>query len=498
MSILLLFLLTVCVWCIKFWWSRRRLRELAAQIPGPPTIPLLGNIHYLFEGPEKAFYLIRDLVDRYERKAFRFWMGHSLYICTTNAEDVEQICVKERFLDRDRIIMGALEKFFGKGLLTCEGEYWKHQRKVVAPSFKTYVLESYYSVFNIQACNLVNQLEKFICGDVFDIYEVLSLCTLDMVCESTLGISIKAQEGENKDITHFILNILNIGYKRATRPWLMLDTIFHLTDTGRKHKEVEKILYDLSDSVILNKLRESRKNKESEQNDEKINKRSFLDILINSSESEGANLSNKQLRDEVITILLAGIETTANAMSFTLLLLAYHPQIQEDVYQELKEVFADDWERPVTPEDAKQLQLLDRVFKESLRLFPPVFFTGRTTTKELKLKTCTVPEGAKIFLPLYLVHRDPRFFSDPERFDPDRFLPERSHERHPYSYVPFGAGPRMCIGYKYAEIQMAVTLATVLKKYKFLPAMPYECLQKLEIPVITRPTCGFKIKIVPR
>ncbi|XP_066991670.2 cytochrome P450 4C1 [Anabrus simplex] len=267
---------------------------------------------------------------------------------------------------------------------------------------------------------------------------------------------------------------------------------------GRKYKQVEKLLYGLSDTVILNKLRELRENKQSEQDDEQMSKRAFLDILINSSESEGANLSNKQLRDEVITMLLAGIESTATSMCFALMLLACHPEIQEDVYQELKEVFADDWERPVTPLDAKELQLLNRVFKETIRLFPSIFFTGRQTTRELKLSTCTVPEGCMVFIPLYFVHRDPRFFPDPERFDPDRFLPERSQERHPYSYVPFGAGQRMCVGYKYAEMEMAVTLATVLRKYRFLPAVPYECLQKLEIPVITRPSCGFKVKMLPR
>ncbi|XP_067013699.2 cytochrome P450 4C1 [Anabrus simplex] len=494
MSILLLFVFFVCIWFIKFSWSRRRLRELASQIPGPSTIPVLGNFLLVTGGSEQFFYHLRSLVDRYERKVFRGWFGHILYVFITNAEDVEQLCVKERLLNRDRYLIAVLEKFMGKGLITSRDEYWKQQRKIIAPTFRPNILETYLSVFNSQACVLVSQLEKIASGDEFDVYPVLSLCTLDMICESTMGINFKAQEGRYTYLPHFLLNLLYVLNKLVERPWLMFDTIFHLTSMGRKYKQEEKLLHDLSDNIIRNKLRELREEKPPEQ----MNKGTFLDILIRSSESEGAALSNKQLRDEVITLLLAGIETTATSMCFTLMMLAYHPQIQEDVHQELKEVFADDWERPVTPDDVKNLQLLNRVIKETMRLFPPVFFTLREATQEVKLSTCTIPEGCMLFIPIYFIHRDPRFFPDPERFDPDRFLPDKSQERHPYSYVPFGAGPRMCVGYKYAEMQMAVTLSTVLRKYKFMPAVPYECLHKLEITLITRPTSGFMVKMLPR
>ncbi|XP_066991584.2 cytochrome P450 4c3 [Anabrus simplex] len=179
-------------------------------------------------------------------------------------------------------------------------------------------------------------------------------------------------------------------------------------------------------------------------------------------------------------------------------MLALHPKIQEEVFQELKEVFSDDWKRAVTPDDVEKLQRLDRAIKETMRLFPPVFHMFREVPQEVKLSTCTLPAGCVVSTMAYFVHRDPRYFPDPERFDPDRFLPEKSYGRHHYSYIPFGAGQRSHIGYEFAEMQMITTLATVLRKYRVLPAVTYDSLQQLEISTVARPSCGYKLKMLPR
>ncbi|XP_067011506.2 cytochrome P450 4V2-like [Anabrus simplex] len=427
----------------------------------------------------------------------RVWLGPLLFVSLLNAEDIECLMIKHRIINHDHYLMKVYAPILGNGLIMSRGEEWKKQRRIIAPTLHIKVVETYTEVFNKQANILITKLKQLADGRTFDVYELLSLCALDMVCESSMGINMDVQKDESSNLGRTINNLIRISTKRSLRPWLSLDSIYYWTAMGKEEKRNTKMLNNIGQMVISNKMKEFL-GSESTSGSEEGKKKSFLVHYMSSKKEEGSSFSEKELRDAVNNIMFGGQETTSSTMSFTLMFLALHPQIQEEVYQELRDVFADDWKRPVEPEDVKRMEYLDRVIKETLRMVPPVVVYTREISEEVKLHTCTLPAGCSAVIFSYVNHRNPKYFPDPERFDPDRFLPERCRERHPYSYIPFGVGPRMCVGIKYAEIAMAVVLATVLKSYRVLPVMTQEALLQLEIGIVARPVSGFKIKMLPR
>ncbi|XP_067011416.2 LOW QUALITY PROTEIN: cytochrome P450 4C1 [Anabrus simplex] len=394
--------------------------------------------------------------------------------------------------------MRILSRFGGNGLVTCTSKTWKKQRKMVAPSLQSKSLETYVPVFNKQTRILVNLLKEFADGNTFDVMIPLVACTAEIISETAIGSSLNGQLKE-ENIAEMLKRANHLILERIMRPWLILDTIYDLTTSGKEQRKVEELLCRTGNNLISRKLEEYRDMKSSGSiTDEWMSKGNTIDHYIRTSDIEGTELDEQLLKDEVYTTLVAGSDTTATTVCYTLMLLGLHPTIQDAVFEELKEVFADDWERDVTSEDVKQMKYLSRVIKEAMRLFPAVTVIAREVQEELELSTCTLPAGCLCLVVSYFVHRDPRYFPDPERFDPDRFLHERSKDRHPYSYIPFGAGPRICVGFKYAERAMYVMLGTVLRKYRVLPVITHEDLQKLELGLVLRPVSNFLIKMLPR
>jgi len=193
----------------------------------------------------------------------------------------------------------------------------------------------------------------------------------------------------------------------------------------------------------------------------------FLDVLIHARTEDGERLSVPDIQEEVDTFMFEGHDTTAAAMTWCLFLLGHHPEIQERVHKELDSVFEDDG-RTVTMDDCKNLTFLDQVIKESLRLYPSVPLFARVTSEECEVNGYKVPAGVQVLIAAYSIHRSPLIWDFPEEFNPDRFSKENSAGRHPYAYIPFSAGPRNCIGQKFASMEEKVLLSYVLRNYRVI------------------------------
>ncbi|GBP32867.1 Cytochrome P450 4V2 [Eumeta japonica] len=229
-------------------------------------------------------------------------------------------------------------------------------------------------------------------------------------------------------------------------------------------------------------------------------KKTFLELLI--SLSGGAKgYSNIELREEVMTIIIAGTDTSAVALGFTLMLLAKYPDVQERVHKELYDVFGTSY-RPLVKEDLPKLQYLERVIKESLRLFPPVPFIIRKILEEIELPSGRIlPAGCGVAISIWGVHRDPAHWGpDAEHFDPDRFSPERFLLEHPCSYMPFSSGPRNCLGYRYAMMSLKTVLATLLRRCRVLGEPERGPVPHIDvkIDIMMKATNGYKISIAKR
>ncbi|KAJ9600527.1 hypothetical protein L9F63_026336, partial [Diploptera punctata] len=196
----------------------------------------------------------------------------------------------------------------------------------------------------------------------------------------------------------------------------------------------------------------------------KRKKMAFLDLLLESSEN-GGNLTDEEIREEVDTFMFEGHDTTSAAISWLLHTLSINEECQEKIYKELQSIFGES-DRTPTMKDLNEMKYLERVIKEMLRLCPSVPLFGRILKKDVQIDGHTLPAGLLVGFLVILIHRNPEYFPDPEEFNPDNFLPERVAARHPYAYIPFSAGPRNCIGQKFAILEEKTILSNIIRNYK--------------------------------
>lgn len=220
----------------------------------------------------------------------------------------------------------------------------------------------------------------------------------------------------------------------------------------------------------------------------------LLDILLQSS-IQGVPLSDADIREEVDTFMFEGDDTTSSGVSHALYSIARHPAVQAKLYEELQQVLGKDREAPVSQAQLQQLKYLECVIKETMRLYPPVPAIGRYTRKDLKIGEQTIPANTSIYLVFYFAHRDPQHFPDPLSFKPERFLEDTSDDRQTFTYLPFSAGPKNCIGQKFAMLEMKALISKVLRFYELLPLGP-EIRPMMNF--ILRSTTGMCVGLRPR
>ncbi|KAB1257721.1 Cytochrome P450 4V2 [Camelus dromedarius] len=383
------------------------------------------------------------------------WLGPVPLVAIYNAENVEVILTSSKHIDKSSMYK-FLEPWLGLGLLTSTGNKWRSRRKMLTPTFHFAILEDFLDVMNEQANILVNKLEKHVNQEAFNCFFYITLCALDIICETAMGKNIGAQSNGDSE------------YVRAV-----------ITERANEMKRDEEGKWDDKDFP-------TRKNK----------CRAFLDLLLNVTDDEGNKLSHEEIREEVDTFMFEGHDTTAAAVNWSLYLLGSYPEVQKKVDNELEEIFGKS-DRPATLEDLKKLKYLECVIKESLRLFPPVPFFARNLNEDCDVGGYKIVKGSQVIIVPYALHRDPRYFPDPEEFVPERFLPENSKGRHSYAYVPFSAGPRNCIGQKFAIMEEKTILSCILRHFWVESNQKREELG-LAGELILRPSNGIWVKLKRR
>lgn len=274
-------------------------------------------------------------------------------------------------------------------------------------------------------------------------------------------------------------------------PWM-----FKFTALAKEQDKQLKILHKFTDDVILQrkeKLEQKLNNKADDS--EKNKKMNFLDMLLLSN-VEGKPLSNSDIREEVDTFMFEGHDTTTSGISFTFYHLSQNKEVQQKVFEEVREVFGDDPTSGVTHRQLQELKYLEMVIKESLRIHPSVPFIGRRLTEDTLISGVTIPEGTNIIIPIYAIHHDEDVYPDPEKFDPERFSADAITGRNPYSYIPFSAGARNCIGQKFAMLEVKSIVSKMIRNYELVPCNDKKI--KLQADLILKTVDGVFIKIKPR
>ncbi|KAF2901039.1 hypothetical protein ILUMI_05146 [Ignelater luminosus] len=355
-------------------------------------------------------------------------------------------------------------------------------------------------VFVEQSNTLVNQLKEECTKPFTDIIPYITRFTLNSICETAMGTQLDHVTDGQEKYRQAIYKMGDLLIYRVVRPWLYYDVIFYLTKSFREQRKVANTLHNFSLNVIRNRSN-SQQNEEIRVDDEEslssVKRRlAMLDLLI-SARNCGAQVDEEGIREEVDTFMFEGHDTTTMAICFTLMLLACHQDIQEKVVEELKEVLGDADEHP-TYQKLQELKYLEMAIKESLRMYPSVPFISRVTSEDVQTHTgYTIPAGTYVNIPIYDLHHNPKYYPDPHKFDPYRFLPENAQKRHPFSYLPFSAGPRNCIGQKFAFLELKIVIAKILMKFTLLPYDKPDDITFIT-DMILRTENGIKIKIQSR
>nr|ALX81392.1 cytochrome P450 [Liposcelis entomophila] len=469
------------------------------KIPGPRRIPYFGNAHLFFVPNEEFLPVLDKLVKQYE-PIFRVdFLGYLTIFCM-DATQLEIILNSRKHITKSDDYE-VIKPWLGTGLLTATKKKWFDHRKWLTPAFHFGILEQYIDIINKNANTLVEQLMAFSKDDYVSINPIITLCTLDIICETAMGTVVDAQRGGEKEYVKATLRMSQIFQIRQLTPYLHWDWIFKITSTGREHEKWLKVLHGFTKRVIQERkkaYKENQKLKNSEVEFSDVGEKkkiSFLDLLIEMSEKEN-KMTEEEIREEVDTFMFEGHDTTSAALCWTLFELGSNPDIQEKAYQELQEIFGDSDRQP-TNSDLAEMKYLERVIKETLRLYPSVPVISRRLEEEIKIKDYVFPAGTYTPIFIYKIHRDPRFYPDPEKFDPDRFLPEKIQGRHPYSYIPFSAGPRNCIGQRFALMEEKVILSQVLRKFQITSLDKKEDI-KMMAELILRPKDNLRIVFKPR
>ncbi|XP_021962907.1 cytochrome P450 4C1 [Folsomia candida] len=461
---LFLFVL-LCLTSYAIMTLTRKARMLR-KFPAAWKLPIVGSIPLMLGSPESMSSRVAIGTWLWGR-VFTFWLSHIPYLVITDADAVQKVLSSTKYIEKGKNY-NQFEWLLGNGLITSNGHMWKEDRRLLSPSFKYQRFDGFLTYFNKHSKILVEILDKvFVEGNSkkdksggkekdVNLHPYLSRATMDFISESALGLDSNFQSDIHAKFLEGVHMALAAVRTRVTRPWLTVPIIWDIFGFGKEEKAATAVFSEIMNENIL-KRREILSN-----NDGAIaGTKPFIDALLDCK-------SNKDITGHIHTIFGAGFETTASGMNYTLFLLALNPHLQAKVHEELDQVLGKTSEDlDVTFAHLADLKYLEMCIKETLRLFPPAPAILRNAVEDIPLETGQViPKGVDMLFFLRDVHLDPRHFPNPGKFDPDRFLPEACASRHPYAYIPFSAGPRNCLGLKYAMVQMKCCLSHILRHFK--------------------------------
>lgn len=406
---------------------------------------------------------------------FRVKLGYSAnsVIFTRDALLAKHVFQKNhRAYYKSKLLTRDLAKYIGEGLLTANGQKWLQQRRLIQPAFHKKKLES---LIQIMTTVIDEEISRIKPNSEIDVYPLMSDLAFKVVASSLFSYTgdqqlIARLQKITEDVQTAVIKEIRQPYKR----WW-----FHLSGRIKNTLSMSKEARSL-----LAQLIQLRKDSDEQYDD-------LLDMLLESRYEDGTAMDEEQLIDEILILFVAGHETTSNALSFSLQLLANHPQLQQKVSEEVLRTKDDSGSMM---ESLGKLAYTKQCIEEAMRLYPPVYFADRFAKEDDTYDNFLFEKGSTILVSFFEIHRNPDFWKNPEEFNPDRFAPEVDKKTYADHYYPFGAGPRMCIGNNFAMYEMILTLQKVFSKYQITTSentIEYK-------PLITLKPCNARISFKPR
>jgi cytochrome P450 len=387
------------------------------------------------------------------------------------------------------------KRLLGEGLVTSEGEYHDRQRRIIQPAFHPNLIKKYGDIMTAYAVNICQRWED---GVTLDIHKEMVHVTSAIISKAVLGSDIRSEQGNQ--VGDALLTSAEY-FNRLLMPFGELIEKIPILHVNKGFQQAKKKL----DSIVYNMIKEHRDNESTGETKEDL-----LYTLLQAQDAEAGirRMTDSELRDEVMTIFLAGHETTANALTWTFYLLSQNPTVEAKLYDELCSVLGNTKDSSNTSsstsskkripsiEDVSKLEYTEKVFRESMRLYPPAWTIGRQAINDYRIAKYVIPAGSIILMSQYVMHRNPLYFYEPELFYPDRWTKEAKSQLPRFSYFPFGGGIRGCVGEPFAWMEGILLIATIYHRWK----MHHEPTHKVELkPLITlRSKYGMRMKLERR
>ncbi|KAM7350270.1 uncharacterized protein ACRADG_008885 [Cochliomyia hominivorax] len=492
-------LLLICILIWDYFLKRRRYSILKkSKIKGPFTWPIIGDV---LESIGSDTLNIFSLLERFGTqfgKLYRLWVFHRLMIVVKEPKHLEFILSSPQLIKK-HFFYDIVSCWLGDGLLLSYGPKWHARRKVLTPTYHFKILERFTKVFDHQSHILVRKLKEKADGKTsFNIFPYVCLAALDNISETAMGVKINAQENPAFPYAIAVKEATNILATRFVKPIFYYDITFILTAflSYLKLRKSIKIMHNFTNNVIRERKTAMDLQKPSDFDSEVgLKKRmAFLDVLLQAT-VDGKPLSLQDIREEVDTFMFEGHDTTTSGISFCLYLLSRHPSVQQRVFEEIVHVLGPNKDDPICMQDLQNLKYLEAVIRETLRLYPSVPLIGRHCLQDIQIGDQIIPANSHLIIPLYDIGRDPDYFPQPNEFNPERFYSESPDNIFSFAYVPFSAGPRNCIGQKFAMLEMKATISRLLRHYELLP-LGEEVVQVLSL--ILRSVNGVQLGLGPR
>jgi cytochrome P450 len=438
--------------------------------PGPKQHWLFGNLKEFSR--DRLGALSRWHRDYGDVVRVRFGPRRILFL--NHPDLVEEVLVDQNRKFMKHYRLRSARRTLGNGLLTSEGDFWRAQRKLAQPAFHRDRIAAY-------AGAMVDSTERMLAswqdGQVRDVQADMMTLTLEIVARTLFDAEIGSDSVEAGAAMEVLMNsFISRTARLVPMPhWVPTPTNRRVEVAARR---LDRIMLE-----IIAKRRESGEDRGD-----------LLSMLLHAQDEEsGRRMTDQQLRDEAMTLFMAGHETTANTLAWVWYLLATYPEAEAQLHAELDSVLD---QRPPTFADLPRLRYTGMVVTEALRLYPTVWMVGRENTEPVEIAGYRIPTGTTVFMPQWTIHRDPRWFDDPESFRPDRWEHGFQEKLPRYAYFPFGGGPRICIGNNFALMEASLLLATIARQYR-LELTPDAVVTPL--PTMTlRPAQGVKVVVSRR
>jgi len=438
--------------------------------PGPKGLPILGL----------ALDVRNDALGTLQRMARQYGDIVSMPVLRMNRillnrpDYIQQLLI----LDHARLHKSTLTKLvvgplLGQGLLISEGDFWRRQRRLAQPAFHRSRTNEYSPV--MVECAL-ERMRQWRGGETHNIAEEMMKLTLEVAVRTLFGTTLA---GDSDAIGSAMTFLMRYYLRRGRSPW-RVPASWPTPANRRARREVEYM-----DSLIYGIISDRKKDTQP-RND-------LLSMLMAAMHEDGSQMTEKQVRDESMTLFVAGHETTALSLVWTWYLLSENPEAEARLHDELRSVLGG---RPAEVSDLEKLPYLNAVVHESLRLYPPAFIMARMNLETVTVGGYEIPPRSTLLASQWVMHRDPRYFEQPERFLPERWPDGLESQLPPGAYFPFGDGPRRCIGQGFAQLETALVIAAIAQKFRFRLTKGFPVVPE---PLVTlRPKYGIEMTIEAR